>query len=290
MSGTVYLRLGRVSNLPTVWTNVLAGVVLAGSPLERRSLPVLLVALSLFYVGGMYLNDAFDREIDARERPERPIPAGLVSATTVFAIGYGMLAVGLALLAAQALRAGRADGWPAVVSGLALAGAIVYYDAHHKGNPWSPVLMGLCRALVYATAALAVAGRLAAPVGGGALILLSYLIGLTYVAKQETLTEYRNLWPLLFLGAPFVYGIPTLLSGLAGAVLYLGFLAWVGYAIWLLVRPGRLNIPGAVVSFIAGISLLDALLMTGAGNPVAAAWGLGAFGLTLALQRYVRGT
>src|SRR5262249_41358722 len=29
----VYLRLGRISNLPTVWTNVLAGALLTGQPL-----------------------------------------------------------------------------------------------------------------------------------------------------------------------------------------------------------------------------------------------------------------
>ena len=57
-----------------------------------------------------------------------------------------------------------------------------------------------------------------------------------------------------------------------------------------LVRPGRANFPRAVVSFIAGISLLDGLLMARAGRSDAAAWGVAGFGLTLLLQRYVRGT
>ena len=290
MSWSVYLRLGRVSNLPTVWTNVLAGVALAGVSVAPGPLALLALALSLFYIGGMYLNDAFDREIDARERPERPIPAGQVKATTVFAIGYGLLAAGLASLAAEAAWTGQRGFSSAMGSGLALAGLIVFYDARHKANPWSPLLMGLCRVLVYATAAFAVAGRLGAAVVIGATVLLSYLIGLTYVAKQENLAALRNLWPLVFLGAPFVYGIPALTRGGGGAALYLGFLAWVGYGVWLLVRPGRANIPRAVVSFIAGISLLDGLLMAGAGAPGAAAWGVGGFSLTLLLQRYVRGT
>src|SRR5712691_5360115 len=98
MKCRTYLRLGRVSNLPTVWTNVLAGVVLAGSALEPTTLIALLVVFSLFYVGGMFLNDAFDRHIDARERPERPIPSGLASAREVFGIGYGMLAAALLIL------------------------------------------------------------------------------------------------------------------------------------------------------------------------------------------------
>jgi 4-hydroxybenzoate polyprenyltransferase len=213
-----------------------------------------------------------------------------VKATTVFAAGYGLLAAGLAALAAETAWTGQGRHSPTILSGFALAGLIVFYDARHKANPWSPLLMGLCRVLVYATAAFAVAGRLGGPVVIGATVLLSYLIGLTYVAKQENLAAFRNLWPLVFLGAPFVYGIPALQGGGVGAALYLGFLAWVCYGVWLLVRPGRANIPRAVVSFIAGISLLDGLLMAGAGAPGAAAWGAGGFGLTLLLQRYVRGT
>src|SRR4051794_17851653 len=94
----IYLRLGRVSNLPTVWSNTLAGIVLAGyQPThDLFATPVLFVwlalAMSLLYVGGMFLNDAFDQEIDAKERPERPIPSGLVSSSEVYSIGFGLLA------------------------------------------------------------------------------------------------------------------------------------------------------------------------------------------------------
>ena len=45
-----YLRLGRVSNLPTVWTNVLAGVFLSGAPVSPATMTLLALALSLFYV------------------------------------------------------------------------------------------------------------------------------------------------------------------------------------------------------------------------------------------------
>src|ERR671936_2311779 len=99
------LTLGRVSNLPTVWTNVLAGAVLAGGTWHDGRTVIVLVAMSLFYVGGMYLNDYFDRGIDARERPERPIPAGDVAADLVAAIGFGLLAAGVVLLAAIGLAA-----------------------------------------------------------------------------------------------------------------------------------------------------------------------------------------
>jgi 4-hydroxybenzoate polyprenyltransferase len=285
----VYLRLGRVSNLPTVWTNVVAGTVLAGAGIEPAALVALAIALSLFYEGGMFLNDAFDREIDARERPERPIPAGLVSVAHVFTVGFVLLGAGVALVAAVAVAGAGPGAWAAVAAGIALGGTIVYYDAHHKGNPLSPLLMGLCRVLVYVTAALAVAGTVSAAVLGGALALLAYLIGLTYIAKQETLTEVRNLWPLLFLAAPFVYALPTLGRPAAAAV-FVAFLVWTLYALSLLVRRRGRSIPRAVVSLIAGISLLDALLVAGAATPALALVGVAGFALTLVLQRYVSGT
>ncbi len=285
-----YLRVGRVSNLPTVWTNVLAGVILAGGRLESGILIPLLVALSLFYEGGMFLNDAFDRTIDARERPERPIPSGLVSAGEIFGIGYGMLTAALLILLFLAFRGASHARWGLAASGVALAGLIIYYDARHKVDPLSPLVMGLCRVLVYVTAASAVADQLTSPVIGGALILLSYLIGLTYVAKQETLSRYQNVWPLAFLFAPFVYAIPSLFNSPLPPLIYAGYLGWVCYAMSFLVRTGHVNIPRAVVSLIAGISLLDALLIAGRGVIGAALWATLGFAVTLFFQRYVRGT
>src|SRR5215470_11854017 len=97
---SVALRLGRISNLPTVWPNTLVGVTLAGGVSFDTRVLLLLVAFSLFYIGGMFLNDAFDREFDARTRPDRPIPSGLVSAGVVFAVGFGLLAGGCVIVAA----------------------------------------------------------------------------------------------------------------------------------------------------------------------------------------------
>jgi hypothetical protein len=284
------LRLGRVSNLPTVWTNTLAGIVLAGgSALDARTLPLLL-ALSLFYVAGMYLNDAYDAEIDARERPERPIPSGQVSAETVFAVGFGMMALGLALLAwiGYGVRGGTGIG--PVLGGLGLGAAIVIYNRRHKDNPLSPVLMGICRVLVYATAGLAIAYELPPALLFGALLLLCYLIGLTYVAKQETLGEVRNLWPLVFLAAPVVYALTVATQSATAATLCLGFVIWIGVALWFLRRRQPGDVPRAVISLIAGISLLDAVLLAGAGATQVAWLAVLAFLLTLALQRAVPGT
>src|SRR5262249_55189953 len=195
------------------------------------------------------------------------------------------------VLAVRAAANPSVTGRPAAMwSGLLLAGVIIGYDAWHKANPLSPVVMGLCRVLVYVTAALAVAGRVGPAVAGGATVLLCYLIGLTYVAKQENLSEVRHLWPLAFLGVPLVYAWPTLLRGGLGAALYLGLFVWAAYAVTWLVRRDRRDIRRAVVSLIAGISLLDALLIAGAGDPARAMWAVVGFALTLVFQRWVPGT
>lgn len=290
MSWDIALKLGRVSNLPTIWTNMLAAIVLSGgAAADIRVLP-LLIALSLFYIGGMFLNDAFDAAIDAVERPERPIPSGQVSRASVFALGFGMLGAGLVLLVWTGTGFAAGTGlWPAA-GGVGLAAAIVFYDWYHKANPLSPVVMGLCRVLVYVTAGLCFAVPPPHPLFIGAGLLLCYLIGLTYVAKQENLGEVKNLWPLLFLAAPVLAGVGLLLARPATAVFWLAFVAWMGVALWFVKRRKAGDIPRAVVGLIAGISLLDATLIAGSGAPGLAILAVAGFGLTLALQRLVSGT
>jgi hypothetical protein len=283
------LRLGRVSNLPTVITNVLAGCMLSST---EFSLPVfggLCASMTLAYVGGMYLNDAFDREYDARFRPERPIPSGEVSARRVFVLGFGMLGAGVLCVALIALRGAGGSALAAASSMLALAGTIVFYDLYHKQNRFSPVVMGACRVLVYLTAGLTVASwPPSGPLGWGCAALLGYLIGLSYAAKQENFGEVKNVWPLLCLALPLA-GAIWVRDAVSGGLLLL-FAAWTLYALSWLMRREQRNIPRAIGHFIAGISLLDASLIALVGSP-----GLGllcvlGFALTVALQRIVPGT
>ncbi len=290
MSWWVALALGRVSNLPTVWTNMLTGVVLAGGQVLDPRAVALLVALSLFYVGGMYLNDAFDASVDAVERPERPIPAGRIGRRTVFALGFAMLALGILVLLWLGFGFEAGTGPGPAVAGAALAAAIVFYDWHHKGNVLSPVVMGLCRVLVYVTAGLVFTATLPAPLLLAAVLLLAYLIGLTYVAKQENLGRVKNLWPLLFLAAPAAYGAYLTVHEPRIGPYWVLFLAAVGVALWLLRRRRPGDIPRAVVTLIAGICLLDAVLIAGAGAAGLAALAAVGFLVTLALQRLVAGT
>jgi len=52
-SAQTLLRLGRVSNLPTVWTNVIAGATIANTAATVADIATVGLAMTAFYVGGM---------------------------------------------------------------------------------------------------------------------------------------------------------------------------------------------------------------------------------------------
>lgn len=281
------LILGRVSNLPTLWSNVLAGAALSGAAITPEVMAPLLAALSLMYIAGMALNDAFDAAIDRRERPERPIPAGRVTVRAVFIAGFALLAAGLALVIVLAGATGR--GAAPVAAAMALAGAIVFYDVHHKANRFSPVVMGLCRALVYVTAALMLAP--AAPaLWPAAVMLLSYLVGLTYAAREEHLGRLRHLWPLAFLSAPLLYALPAATGSALVAVLLPLLAGWLALAVRRLLRRAAGDVPRAVAALLAAICLIDAIVIAGQGLPLLALAAAALFPLTLVAQRFIPAT
>lgn len=279
---TTALRLGRVSNLPTVASNVLAGGALAGSS-SASALAVTWVACSSLYVGGMFLNDACDAEIDTVERPERPIPSGLASRREVLGWAAGLLLVGVAL----ALTVTAAAGVGAAVT----AGLIVLYDVVHKRTAFAPAIMGACRMGVYWTAACTAAEPQWPAVALGSLVLFGYVLGLTYAAARENSTGLVRVGPLLGLFAPaFVIG-PRLALSILDLFCLVAFLAWVGFC----TRRVRTRMPALIRSgiggLIAGIALLDALwLASTASGALLVVLALSAFGATLALQRRVAGT
>ncbi|MGF1621828.1 MAG: UbiA family prenyltransferase [Rhodomicrobiaceae bacterium] len=288
MSLRTLLILGRVSNLPTVWTNLLAGYVLAASfatagiiAVDWPTLLMLIVAVTLHYTGGMFLNDAFDAEIDSAERSARPIPSGQISVQTVFLLGGAQIVIGTLLLFMLDAEAG--------LLGVALAGVVLLYDWLHKRTALAPVIMGACRFLVYLIAAAAVATpddpRLLLAAAG----LWSYTAGLTYAAKQEALDRMDSFWPLALLAAPVIIGA-LLANGAALPLTILAGLAiWSALAVRLFVRRAPGDVPRGVVSLIAGMSIYDAALI-GIVSTDLTVVALGGFLLTLAFQRVIPGT
>jgi 4-hydroxybenzoate polyprenyltransferase len=274
-----WLQMARVSNTPTTVSNTVAGAVLVSTAAAAGTVAVVAVAIALLYTAGMILNDVLDEEVDRRERPERPLPSGLVSRQAA------LLAVVVLFVAAELLLA--LEGSNPVVAGLGLIGLIVLYDAWHKGNALSPVLMGACRVMVYVIAGLAVADALNTELWGAAGLLLVYVVGLTQVAKAEG-SGIAARWPVLAVLAPAVYWAKEL-PDLAVAVLMIAFLLWVGYALWLVLARRRIG--AGVVRLIAGIAIYDALAVAGAGGGAAALVPcLVAFLATIALQTKIAGT
>lgn len=281
------LRLGRVSNLPTIWTNALADLVLSAAMAEPGATALLIAGVSLAYAAGMFLNDAFDAEIDALERPDRPIPAGEVACATVFAWGYAMLAASVVVIAAAGLTAGT--GARAAIAAVTLAVLIIVYDRHHKANPLGPLVMASCRVAVYVAAALVANAYLGKALAIGAAMLLCHLIALTCIAKQERPPTFGALWPIALLAVPPVHGV-LLLARPVAALPWLALLVADVLAIGLLRRRAPGDMPRAVMTLIAAISLVDALAIAGTGRPGLALIAACGFPLTLALQRRVRGT
>src|SRR5438046_9507096 len=122
------LALLRPPNVFTAVADSFAGLVLA-----RRAGPVsgdrglwCIAASACLYLGGIALNDYFDREVDALERPERPIPSGAVPPAVAAGIGAGLLAAGIAL-------AGLAGG-PAITVAAVLPLALRRYDGGLQGT------------------------------------------------------------------------------------------------------------------------------------------------------------
>ncbi len=287
-----WLKLGRVSNLPTVWANVLVGIALASSATVSVTSSFVLLTLfgiSLAYIAGMFLNDVFDAEFDKQHRNDRPIAQGDIRIQTVATVAVILLMACVASIGFATQLAGQSVV-QALCALLALLGCIVLYNAWHKNNPLSPVIMGACRALVYVTAALVANVVLSLDVLMVAGILWLYVIGLTYTAKQEHLNELRSLWPVVVLCAPIAWGVYTSIEQPMVMIPLVLLMASVMFAATKLIHRSPGDVPKAVVSLIAAMALVDAMVLFAFGFPALALMAMGCWVLTLAAQRWVSGT
>lgn len=283
------LLISRISLLPTVWTNTLTGVALAGGSWDDPQLPFLLVSFSLFYIGGMWLNDAFDHKTDSESRPDRPIPSGAIAVSTAFAGGFSMLTIGWIILTATGLNIAANPSWLPSIYGLVLAATIIVYDAWHKQNPLGPALMSICRMLVYFTSAVSIAGRLSFALIHAALALQAYIIGLTVAAKAGNQTRNWHDSLLFFLFVPVVYGFGLAYRAPLTALPLAVFVVWMVLALRSLLQQRNGRPSHAIAHLLAGISLLDALILAALGHVLFFGAAIIAFLLTLWLQRWISG-
>lgn len=275
------LVLGRISNLPTVWSNCLAAWLLNDGQ-SWTNLYVLCVATTWLYVGGMFLNDAFDVEFDRQFRRERPISTGQITARVVWLIGGGLLLAGWLLLLWLGLST--------ALMGLLLVAAIVLYDAVHKKTAFAPLLMSLCRFLLYLVAASATLRQVNEAVLWHGLALAAYVTGLSYFARNESKPGMVQRWPVLLLVAPMAANILLNFNRDASSWLAsLVFLAWLGWCLRGMFAQTKPNLGRVVAGLLAGIVLVDVAALPRLDGEFALIFA-GLFGLALLLQRKIPAT
>jgi 4-hydroxybenzoate polyprenyltransferase len=276
------LLLGRVSNLPTVWSNCLAGWLLGGLG-ESYRFNLLCLGATCLYLGGVFLNDAFDVGFDRRHRRRRPIPAGMIDEGLVWRIGGLLLVIGVLVLCLL--------GGKTAVLTLWLAAAIVLYNWLHKRGPFSPLLMALCRFLLYLVAASVGMWGVMGLAVWCALALACYVVGLSYIARKQSLPGPLRWWPLVVLGAP------VLLAWVANAGEYQQHAKWLMFifGMWTVAALNHTfgqtprNAGRSVSWLLAGMVWVDLLAVAGMAPMFVVSFVI-LFCLTLALQRVAPAT
>jgi 4-hydroxybenzoate polyprenyltransferase len=270
MSLLPFARLLRLPNVFTALADIGLGLC-ATAALSPGSVTddfawkaaLLLAASGLLYSAGMVWNDYFDLAEDRRDRPFRPLASGRISVRTAVVLGTVLLAGGWACAAAT--------GRMGAIVGLALAGAILAYDARIKRTSAGPLGMALCRFLnvllglsLADPAALPLATRLHL-----ALTIGVYIVGVTWFAR----TEEKRSDPRVLTRAALVMLAAALLAlavatrvpqGTSSPLFpYLLVVAgfWIGTPVLAAVRkPTPDRVQAGVRRSIFGLVVLDALL------------------------------
>lgn len=178
-------RLCRPANLPTAAADILAGIAIscffsgiASADLflvDTGTIALLVFASVFLYAGGVVLNDVFDAKLDAVERPERPIPSGVVSVKEAAVLGFLLMLVGCLLAS-----------WVSNLSlsiAILLAATIYIYDAIAKQHSFfGPLVMGLCRGLNLLLG-ISILGEL--PILWVAVIPVLYVFAITLISRGE---------------------------------------------------------------------------------------------------------
>ncbi len=259
----------RPANIVTSVADVLAGATIAGffgssgfgspgfSPSQKIATGLLLSLSTIgLYGGGVVFNDVFDAALDAVERPERPIPSGLIKRREAAILGLVLLVAGILIAL-----------WVHPVSGLLaglIATAALLYDKWGKHHTFlGPLNMGLCRGLNLLLG-ISVLPAAIAQDWHIACVPILYIASITMISRGEVHGGSRNL--LYFAAALYTLVIGCILAvavGKGAAPLTLLFLA--PFA-WMIFKPlftairepvGR-NIGKAVKAGVIALILMNA--------------------------------
>ncbi|WP_024754413.1 SCO3242 family prenyltransferase [Streptomyces exfoliatus] len=288
------VELVRAPAALTVPGDILAGAAAAGRPL-RGSTAGLAAASVCLYWSGMALNDYADRDVDAKERPGRPIPSGRVAPRTALAVATALTGTGLALAA-------TAGGRRALGVAVPLAATVWAYDLRLKDTPYGPAAMATARGLDVLMGAVTGTGtgtgawRSALP---AALAVAGHTYALTTVSRKEVEGATASL-PAAALATSVALSLTTAASTAARTgrarraattALLGGYLAAAGPAqLQAVARPDAARLQRVVAAGIHALIPLQAALTARHGSPRAVLPLLAAYPLARRLSRKVSPT
>jgi len=285
-----YFELMRFPAVFTVVADVTMGwLVTRGSWNPWFVFALLVFASSCLYLAGMVLNDVYDAEIDARERPERPIPSGRISRAAASRLGWVLLVPGLAVVWLLSVLVGSYG--PGVIGSI-LAILVWLYNAVAKRSPFAPIAMASCRFLnVVLAMCLATFAPLplenATPTTAERAIGLGvflYIAGATWFARTEARSSDR--WHLAggmltMLVGLFCYWASPILAHSRPAFATSGNMGWA--VLWIaigavilrrcalaVVAPKPHAVQNAVRTALRSLIVIDAAVVLGFCGPL---WG-----------------
>lgn len=271
-----FLKLVRPANIITAWSNILVGAAIAYGTLNDESLPMfdfinyfnfdivlLIISTSGLYGGGIVMNDYFDANLDAKERPERPIPKGLISKKN--ALNFAIILYTIGVISAFCVN---------IFSGIiacSLVGLTLIYNAFSKHNSFlGPLNMGICRAVNWLLG-MSICATFFSSFLLWLIIPLLYIFGITLVSRSEVIGEKGN---NLIIGVGlYIFVILVIaLSGLSsnrttGIFIFFMLMPFIIYFFHKVLKPTLLAINGggkpelvmkAVKSAVIGVIIVDA--------------------------------
>ena len=195
---TTFLILGRLANLPTLWSNCLAGWWLGGAG-SLAGLGALCSGVSFLYLGGMFLNDACDANYDAEFQRSRPVPSGAIELRTLWLLSLVWLGLGLFILACFGTRT--------ALLALGLTGIIMIHNALNKILKYTRLLLALSRFLLYLVAASTASNGITGLTLWSALALVPYVAAIQWMVLAKPPQRVVSKWVIVLLAAPIILAL-----------------------------------------------------------------------------------
>ncbi|MEO8414673.1 MAG: UbiA-like protein EboC [Ginsengibacter sp.] len=267
-----YFKLMRPANIVTAIADVLAGVAISGFAINpglfvNHTLPIILLSMSTvgLYGGGVVFNDVFDAELDKIERPERPIPMGIISEKEGALLGIFLLLLGMA----AAFIVNPISGLIAI----AISVSALVYDKWGKHHAFlGPLNMGLCRGLnlLLGISILATQLNLYWQV---AFVPVVYIAAITMISRGEVHGGKSK--PLYFAGFLYILVAASILiisfynKNLLLTLIFLLLFAWMIFVplFTAIQQPVGKNIGKAVKAGVIALILLNASWAAAFGFP-----------------------